>query len=195
MKKLVTRKPNRLKDYDYSQAGMYFITICIKDRMELLGKIFNQNMTLSEYGWIVKSEIENITSIRQECLIHEYVIMPNHLHLIVEIISVGYDGNRTDLHNTLRADCHLPLQDQPLQWKKSVSNMVQGLKGAVTRRIGFSLWQRSFHDHIIRNQSDYDRIAEYVKNNPMRWETDCFYVSVVGDDGNRPEINCNRSEA
>jgi REP element-mobilizing transposase RayT len=198
MSELPVRKPNRMKGYDYSQNGMYFLTLCIKDRHEMLGKINNGQLELNEYGRVVKQEIENVFKIRKECVIEKYVIMPNHIHLIVQI-TVGDDGNRpvndgnrpatdgnrpavswADCHHAgglpsaptadcmMRADCHPPL-------RRSVSNMVQGLKGAVTRQIGFSLWQRSFHDHIIRNDQDYARIVEYIDNNPANWEQDCFW--------------------
>ena len=168
---LPKRKPSRLQNYDYSQNGAYFITVCTKDRHEMFGKILNEQSVLNEYGFIVKREIENISKIRKECVVEKFVVMPNHVHLIVKI-AVGGDGNRPVEPQAdcvkQRADCHPPL-------RKSVSNMVQGLKGAVTRQIGFSLWQRSFHDHIIRNETDYDRIAEYIENNPVNWERDCFF--------------------
>lgn len=175
MSDLPRRKPNRLKAYDYSQNGAYFVTICAKDRHEIFGRIINGELVLNEYGMIVQDEIELIPKIRKECLIRYYVIMPNHIHLMVQIAAVGDDGNRSvDGNRTVddvRADCHPPL-------RKTVSNMVQGFKGAVSRKIGYSIWQRSFHDHIVRNQDDYNRIAEYIENNPTRWEQDCFYGEV-----------------
>jgi len=166
MKNLPTRKPNRLKGYDYSGAGYYFITICVKDRHEMLGNVIDGQTILNEYGHAVKREIENISAIRRECIVENSVIMPNHIHLIVRIAIVGDDGNRPA---NPRADRHPPLQ------RKSISNMVQGFKGAVTRQIGFSLWQRSFHDHIIRNEADFSRIWQYIDENPARWHEDCFY--------------------
>jgi REP element-mobilizing transposase RayT len=121
---------------------------------------------LSEYGVIADNEIKNIPIIRDEIEIDCYVIMPNHIHLIACI--AGADDNRPANRLEQRADCHPPL-------RKSIPNMVQGFKGAVTRQIGFSIWQRSYHDHIIRNEQDYACIAEYIENNPQRWEQDCFY--------------------
>ena len=97
--------------------------------------------------------------------------MPNHIRMIVQI--VGGDGNRPAemrVHNqNQRADCHLPL-------RRSISNMVQGLKGAVTRRLGISIWQRSFHDHIVRDEAEYHRIWRYIDENPQRWYEDCYYT-------------------
>ena len=137
MKDLPVRKSVRLIDYDYSQAGCYFITICVNDRKNMLGDIVDGQLLLSEHGKTVELEIENISTIRKECIIQKSVVMPNHIHMIVQI--VWGDGNSP----AVRTDCHLPL-------RRTVSNMVQGLKGAVSRRLGFSIWQRSFHDHIIR---------------------------------------------
>ena len=184
-RKLPVRKNIRLQGYDYSRAGYYFITICVKDGYEMLGTIDVGeaqgrvlHCILSEYGYVVKQEIENISVVRKECLVEKFVIMPNHLHMIVKI--VGDDGNRPvqtqiacpvqtdDDCVKYRADCHPPLQ-------KSIPNMVQGLKGAVTRRVGFSLWQRSYHDHIIRDETEYQRIWQYIDENPEKWADDCYY--------------------
>ena len=168
MKELPQRKPNRLRGYDYSQSGWYFITVCTKNKEELFGLIENRQMILNEHGNIVKQEIEKIPTIRKECVVHEFVVMPNHIHLVVEIKII--ETRRDDCH--LRDDCHRPL-------RKSIPYMVQGLKGAVTRRLGFSPWQRNYHDHIIRNDKDYIRIAEYIINNPTRWQEDRFYQEVT----------------
>jgi len=156
--KTACRKPNRLKDYDYSQNGAYFVTICTKDRHEMLGKVINGQLALNEYGLIVKREIENISTIRKECTVEKFIVMPNHIHLIVQIVAVGDDGNRPAGH---RADFHQPLR------RKTVSNMIQGLKGAITRQIGSSIWQRSYHDHIIRNEAEYQQIWDYIDKNPL----------------------------
>ena len=226
MRNLPVRKPNRLRNYDYSQNGAYFITICAKDKHELFGKIKNGKPLLNEYGCIVKQEIENIQAIRKECVVHTFIVMPNHIHLIVEIVTVGDDGNRPadgnnsqagdnlqtannlQAANNSRADRHPPVRfdgnrpadgnnsqsgdnsqiannlqatnnsradRHPPVLRKSISNMVQGLKGAVSRKIEFSPWQRSFHDHIIRNEEDYHRIVRYIEDNPSNWEADYFY--------------------
>jgi REP element-mobilizing transposase RayT len=163
-KEFPVRKPLRLSGYDYSRTGYYFVTICVKDRQEILGKIDHQQIKLSKYGNIVKQEIENTSKIRKECIIDKFIVMPNHIHLIVQI--VGDDGNRPD---EKRADCHQPL-------RKSIPNMVQGLKGAVTRKIGLSFWQRSYHEHIIRNEDEYKRIWQYIDENPAKWHEDRYYI-------------------
>ena len=156
----------RLKDYDYSQNGAYFLTLCVKDRHEILGEIKNGQSLLNEYGLVIKEEIENIPIIRKECVIEKFVIMPNHMHLIAKIATiVGDDGNRPVAS---RSDCHPPL-------RRSIPNMVQGVKGAVTRKIGFSLLQRGYHDHIIRNEDECLRIWQYIDENPLKWAEDKYY--------------------
>ena len=142
----------------------------------MLGKIVNNEQRLNKYGLIVKQEIKNIPKIRKECVVDKFVVMPNHLHLIVQFTegdNVGDDGNRPAGSVNHRADCHPPL-------RKTISNMVQGLKGAITRQIGFSLWQRSFHDRIIRNEADYHRIWQYIDENPAKWTEDRYYNQAGG---------------
>lgn len=160
MKELPQRKRNRLLGYDYSQNGAYFITICIKDNHEILGKIIRANsvrpndsssLVPSDIGLLVIKETENLATIYPHVTLDSYVVMPNHVHMIVVIDSNG----RTEFAPT-------------------VSRMIKQWKGVITKQIGFSPWQKSFHDHIIRNTEDYLRISEYIKDNPARWEQDCF---------------------
>ena len=153
------RKLNRLKNYDYSQEGAYFVTICTKNHESFFGAVENGQLVLNKYGLAVQQEIKNISTIRKECTADIFVVMPNHIHLIVQLVNlgVGDDGNRSVS-------------------KRTISNMVQGLKGAVTRQLGFCPWQRSFYDHIIRNEQDYIRIAQYIQNNPLTWKDDCYFA-------------------
>jgi len=160
MKELPQRKRNRLLGYDYSQNGAYFITICIKDKHEILGKIVGANsvrphnppsLVPSDIGMLVIKETENLATIYPHVALDCYVVMPNHVHLIIVIDS-----------------------DSRTEFAPTVSRMIKQWKGIITKQIGFSPWQKSFHDHIIRNTEDYFRIAEYIHNNPARWEQDCF---------------------
>jgi len=160
MKELLQRKRNRLLGYDYSQNGAYFITICIKDKHEILGKIVGANfvrphdsssLVPSDIGLLVIKETENLATIYPHVTLDCYVVMPNHVHMIIVIDNDG----RTEFAPT-------------------VSRVIKQWKGAITKKIGFSPWQKSFHDHIIHNVDDYSRIFEYIRNNPERWEQDCF---------------------
>ena len=210
MSKSSVRKPNRLKNYDYSQKGAYFITICVKDKHEILGKIVpvgaitnrpsiyytnrpntnqssinqsknrphnnhQQNETadklhveLSEYGMIVDTAINEIPVHYKNVSVDRYVIMPNHIHLILVI----QNNNEIQHYNATQ---HNVGNGRLLIAPTCVSNIVKQLKRYVSKQLGFSLWQKSFHDHIIRNEKEYCQIVEYIENNPSRWVNDCYY--------------------
>ena len=157
---LPKRKSTRLKGYDYSTPGAYFITICTKDRKELLSRIIvgeglcalPQNI-MTPIGQEVEKSIQYINNNYIGVIIDKYVIMPNHIHLIVILDNSGGCGN------------------PPLQ------NVIGQLKSCTTNKFGDILWQRSFHDHIIRGEKDYQKIWEYIDTNATRWEEDCFYTN------------------
>ena len=164
---LPKRKNNRLKDYDYSQPGAYFVTICTKDRKEILSHIKRDKgifdypqIILTKAGEIAQNEILEIEKHYENIKIDKYVIMPNHIHIIVRI---------TERIN-------------PFPTKKyDIPNIIGKFKASVTRNVGKAfmpsekLWQASFYDHIIRTQQDYKEIWEYIENNPLKWREDCFY--------------------
>jgi len=166
---LPKRKPTRLKGYDYSQNGAYFVTICTHNRKCLFSNIVgaiheSPENQLTQYGEFVKQIIE-ILSGRFNVVIPKYVIMPNHLHLIIEI----------DNDNEKRA-----IRESPLQYNRSVIDKLVGfLKMNVSKKMHSiyrdKIWQRSYHDHIIRGEKDYREIWEYIDTNVQRWEKDCFY--------------------
>ena len=157
---LPKRKSIRLNGYDYSSCGAYFITLCTKDKKKLFWNSVGANcvrpneVQLSEIGKLVDFEINKISSIYNAVLIDKYVVMPNHIHMIVMIQS--YEYGRPQVAPT-------------------VSRIVKQFKGSISKQIGFSVFQRSYHDHIIRNQSDYDEIWQYIDENPLKWQSDCYY--------------------
>ena len=156
------RKRNRLKDYDYSQKGAYFVTICTDKRKELFGKIITGaepcNTILSPVGKIVEEEIKHFSRVYDTLYVDCYVIMPNHVHLILVI---GSNNERQGAAPT-----------------PTLSQMVGGWKRKVSIRAGFSPWQKSFHEHIISNETDYQRIAEYIEYNPLLWEDDLYFKEI-----------------
>ena len=167
MKELPKRKPNRLKNYDYSQNGAYFVTICAKNREELFGSVVPVGATVPGRPQVVLNDIGDAveTAIlhnnRNDFIIDRYVIMPNHIHMIVVMSSEAGDRGRVEAGDRGRS----PLQTE-----------IRNMKAYITKKIGFSPWQKSFHDHIIRDENGYRRIAEYVENNPQTWTEDCFYT-------------------
>ena len=159
------RKITRLKDYDYSKPGAYFITICTQNRKCLLwenvGAITNRlHPSLSDTGKIVEQCILNISKHYPMISVDHYVVMPNHVHLLLRI--------DTDPEGRLII-------------APTISTVVRLMKRAATRQIGGPIWQRGFHDHIIRGEQDYLKIWEYIENNPVKWLEDCFYNEQAGD--------------
>lgn len=155
------RKPNRLAEYDYSQPGAYFVTVCTRDRESLFWTVGADIIRpetpvgelLSEYGKIAERAILAIPEHYSGVTVEQYVVMPNHLHLIVRISETG---GRLIAAPTL-------------------STVIGQMKRYVARQIGRPVWQRSFYDHIIRNEVDYREIWEYIEHNPAKWKEDRFY--------------------
>ena len=212
------RRSIRLKGYDYSADGLYFITICTKDRNHYFGRVIDGKMVLNERGQIVKNEWLNTINVRKdEVILHEYIVMPNHFHAIIEICRRGVshtpqihtpqshtpqshtpqshtpqshtpqshtpdDGLTTSdrgvcdtidrgVCDTIdRGVCNTPLRSP----SKTLGSIVRGFKSAVTKQIGFPVWQRNYHEHIIRNTNAFTKISNYILNNPAQWHCDMF---------------------
>ncbi|MFH1161430.1 MAG: transposase [bacterium] len=160
------RRSIRLKGYDYSREGMYFITICSHGRDHLFGKIENGKMILNPMGQIARHEWIKTTEIRTNITLGEYVVMPNHIHGIVVI---------NGLPGIVGAYGNTPLRSPT----KTVGAIVRGYKSAVTKQINIlrncpkcPVWQRNYYEHIIYDESEYLRISEYIYNNPANWMDD-----------------------
>jgi len=156
-----TRKPNRLRDFDYSSPGVYFVTICTRDKEKLfwsdsVGASIARPIkpALSPCGKLVEKAICEIPKRYPMISLDKYVVMPNHIHLLLRI-------NTDESGRAMLAP--------------TISTVVQQMKGAVTKSYGRSIWQKLFYDHVIRNQRDYDEIWNYIENNPLKWENDCYY--------------------
>jgi putative transposase len=179
MNLLPQRRSPRLKGYDYTQEGAYFVTICTRHRVHLFGEVVDGEMILNEVGAIAAACWEEISAHFPNVEIDAAVVMPNHVHGIVVIVEKE-EEKKPNGH-----DASCPYSDgetfgQPR--RGSLSNIIRLYKAAVTRKIGRSfpevempIWQGRFHDHIIRNQRSLDVIREYVVNNPARWVEDTFY--------------------
>lgn len=166
----------RLKGYDYSAAGAYFITLCTYQRECLFGEIMDGEMYLNPYGKIVEEEWMRSTTIRPEIELDGWVIMPNHMHGIMVITNHNADYN---VHNNVGAHGGVPLHCVPPRKPKSVSSFVAGFKSVVTKRInilrdtpGTRVWQRNYYERIIRDELALNNIRRYIQMNPSRWEVD-----------------------
>ena len=153
------RKPTRLKEFDYSSNGAYFITICTHNKEKILCDIVGEGLCalpqlkLTKIGEIVNESIIYINDNYDGICIDKYVIMPNHVHLIVSKQTGGHG-------------------DPPLQ----IYDIIGRFKSFTDCKYKAALWQRSFHDHIIRDENDYLKIWNYVDSNPLKWDEDCFYI-------------------
>ena len=154
---LPKRKSTRLKGYDYGTPGAYFVTICTHNRKCILGNIVGEGLRalpqniMMPIGNEIEKSIQFINKNYTSVHVDKYVIMPNHIHLIVVLNDSGGHGN------------------PPLQ------NIIGQLKSYTTDKFGNVLWQRSYHDHIIRGEEDYKKIWDYIDTNVIRWKEDCFY--------------------
>ncbi len=194
--------------WDYSQNGLYFITICTFNRECLFGQIVKKEMVFSPIGEIVFGEWNKSFEIRLELYCESFVIMPNHLHAILRIendideldATNAVDAVQTHGRASLQVQTHgrASLQQrqqniyppQPEQIKsgiayrspKSISSFVAGFKSSATKHINeyritpkLPVWQARYHDHIIRNSAEYQRISDYIENNPANWLKDKFF--------------------
>jgi REP element-mobilizing transposase RayT len=181
----------RLKNWDYSSQGLYFITICTQDRENYLGEIYSGKMCPSEIGEIAEKfwvEIE-----KQFDFIHldEFVIMPNHIHGILEICNS--EGGNDNVYNCRDAINRVPTIVNPTNvnpvnggfageknpmFHKNISRVIRWYKGRCSfemRKLRSDFkWQSLFHDHVIRNEESYQRIRQYIKDNPKNWGEDTF---------------------
>ena len=161
---LPKRKPNRLPEFDYSAPGIYFLTICVEGKRCILGEIVGggaldaPQIQLTKTGKIVEKHILSGSRIPHIC-VDNYVIMPNHIHLLL-VVSEGENGGSS------RA---------PTPTNAVVPHFVSTFKRFCRREIGTQIFQRSYHDHIIRGEQDYLKIWQYIDTNPARWNEDCFY--------------------
>lgn len=169
------RKSLRLSGYDYSADGGYFITICTHNRHLLFGEIVESTMKINALGMIVMEEWLRSGLIRRECVLDEFVVMPNHIHGIVLITGAQGPPFAQTPNPIVGAQSLAPLRRRP----RSVGTLVAGYKSAVTTRYkqqfgphANPIWQRSYYDHVIRNERDLNAIREYIRNNPLQWALD-----------------------
>ncbi|MCP4583982.1 MAG: transposase [candidate division Zixibacteria bacterium] len=170
-KKLPIRKANRLPDYDYSTAGYYFVTINIKDKSNHFGDVIDGKMKLNGVGMIADHYWEQIPDHYTNVKLDEYVIMPNHIHGIIIISGV----KRT-------AQCAVPTDNRQEKRHNRLSTVIRTYKtltGREIRKTGKSpdfTWQRSFYDHVIRNNEALMIARQYIQDNPLKWHLDEYFA-------------------
>ncbi|WP_017296214.1 transposase [Geminocystis herdmanii] len=167
------RRSIRLPNYDYSQSGIYFVTICTAKKQHLFGEIRDGKMFLNQIGNIVAEEWLNTEKIRKEVVLDEWIIMPNHFHGLVAITHEKIN-NISDV-NHIRGANLAPLRRKP----RSLSSLVGGFKSAVTKRIKqicnettVCVWQKNYYESIIRSEEHLNNVRKYIINNPQKWDDD-----------------------
>ena len=167
------RRSTRLKGYDYTQPGAYFVTICTYQREPLFGEIVDGNMILNACGEIARDEWFKTARIRNNVQLNEdeFVVMPNHLHGIIWIIEPVVGARRR------RAPTTHETFGSPVSG--SIPTIMRSFKSAVTKRInqhldspGMPVWQRNYYEHIVRDDDELDAIRGYIRDNPLRWALD-----------------------
>lgn len=161
------RRSIRLRGYDYSKAGAYFVTLCTQHRKRLFGDIVNGELRLNDKGQVIVNYWEWLAEAHGYILLDEYVVMPNHLHGIIVITDCRRDEQGT------------PEPTVPTEKRKPLGRLIGAFKTASTNRInrsaaivGNKIWQRNYWEHIIRNEHELNLIRAYIRNNPAQWEMD-----------------------
>ena len=189
------RRSLRLKHYDYSRAGFYFITICTQGREHLFGEIVDDVMVLGVAGQLIHRLWYEMIDDFPNIALHEFVIMPNHIHGIIQIVDnkkqhVGADSISAQICMQKNIDCtieqraEMDSQRADMESAPTVSTMIQSFKRHTTLQyikmvknntlppFNKRIWQRNYYEHIIRDDVDYNRIATYIINNPLTWDDD-----------------------
>ncbi len=200
------RRSIRLKGYDYAQAGLYFITIMVHDRTRLFGEIREGEMILNGVGEIADKFIKFMPEKYCQTKLHAYIIMPNHVHFIVEILgavgAIHESPQQMHIDGAIQegAICDEEIQEgairdeeiieraireSPVQSPIGLSKIVGWYKmntakqiNIIRQKAGVALWQRDYYEHIIRNERSYQNISNYIINNPANWDKDKFFGSL-----------------
>lgn len=182
------RRSIRLKGYDYAQAGLYFITICCQDRACLFGVIENGQMQLNDAGMMVENKWLKLPERFKNIQLHEYVVMPNHFHAILEIVGATLVVAQNDNDVQIEMDTQKGQPKGIAPTGKTVGDMVGAFQSIVTveyirgvKTLGWTpfngkLWQRNYYEHIIRNEKSYLTISNYIINNAEKWVHDKFHI-------------------
>lgn len=160
-----SRRNTRLPEYDYNTPGVYFLTICVENRKCILSSIEGEGLldapsvNLLPCGRVAEKYLHQLSEFYENLSVNSYVIMPNHIHILLEVLE-GPSGTPV-----------------PTRQNSIVAQFVSTFKRFCNKEYGRNIWQARSYDHIIRDQLDYDRHLQYIYENPFRWTKDDFYVA------------------
>jgi len=170
---LPRRKTIRLKDYDYSQTGYYFVTICTQNREKIFGQIVGADSIsarsetiLSNAGMMVEKIYCNMQNEFKNVVFHEYIFMPNHFHGIIQI-------QWADIESAPTANLSTIIQSFK---RYTTIEYIHGVKNNIYPLFNKRIWQRGYHEHIVRNEQELQKIREYIINNPAQWQEDKYFI-------------------
>ena len=172
------RKRLRLKGYDYSQPGAYFVTICTKNRVNCFGEIVNGQMRGNGLAAVVQSCWNDLPNHYPNAQLDEFVIMPNHVHGIIFIVDAVGSIHESTLPKTIRERRAMLLPKIVGRFKMNSAKRINELRGSP----GVPVWQGNYFEHIIRNDKSLERIRDYIAANPQRWHLDKENANVAGSD-------------
>ena len=158
------RRTTRLKGYDYNMPGYYFITICTRDKQKLLcdivgtGLLDGPQIRMLPMGKIAEKQLQLMSDFYDDIRLEKYVIMPNHIHLLIHILGIKEPQTGDSVTNS------------------KIAKFVGTFKRFSNKEYGMNIWQYRSHDHVIRGEQDYLKIWQYIEENPLRWADDCFYA-------------------
>jgi putative transposase len=191
------RRSIRLKGYDYTQPGAYFVTLCTVQREEIFGEVVNGEMRLNPLGEIVREEWMKTAEIRSNVELHadEFVIMPNHVHGIVWIVestSVGATRGSNESASAGATQRVAPTKGSRTLVPGSLGAILGQFKSITAKRInalretsGVAVWQRNYYEHIIRNENELENIWDYIDTNPLRWQEDQLHPAALPNQFNQ----------
>ena len=189
--KIYHRRSIRLKGYNYSQAGLYFITLCTQDSLHLFGEITNDEIVLNDSGMMIEKWWNELKNRFPNIELDEFVVMPSHFHGIIQIINTNTVGadlrvcpdvqqrvcpDNAGEHKEKGKHIGLPLH-RMMQWFKTMSTneYIRNVKNNHWAPFNKKLWQRNYYEHIIRDEKSYLHISEYIRTNPLKWQDDKYY--------------------
>jgi putative transposase len=169
------RRSIRLKEYDYSQSGAYFVTICAHDRRCIFGKIADGQMALNDAGRMIDAEWQKLKTRFPLVRLDEYVIMPNHFHVIITLNPKIVGAGSSCPDETPEMACNSGREDRA----PTLGDVVGYFKYQTTRQINAArdvdiqkIWQRNYYERVIRNEDELNEIRQYIMDNPAKWDTD-----------------------
>lgn len=162
----VSRKLQRLKGWDYSQNRLYFVTVCTQNKVNVFGKVKNGKLILNNAGQMVSAKLIEASTVHTDILVDKFIVMPNHLHAMLWPQS-----------GTTRRSFPTTVSEYVQRFKTLTTKLyIDGVKKGIYLPFNKKLWQKSFYDHIIRDENDYLNHWRYIEENPMRWYEDRYWT-------------------